>query len=128
MKLDIFGRNWKPWNEFDKIANEMMMNFCETTNASRSRRANWHVITTDSGWNIEVELPGLTKEDLSIDTEYNSLTIKETKEESKFGELKFKIPKESVKDEISAKMENGILNISIPKEKINSDKRNISID
>lgn len=127
MKLDIFGKNWSPWNDFDRVANEMM-NFCAPSTQNRVRSANWHVITTDSGWNIEVELPGLTKEDLNIEVDSNTLTIEELDEENKFSALKFKIPKDSIKDNISAKMENGILNVSIPKEEINSDKRSINID
>lgn len=127
MKLDIFGKNWSPWNDFDRVANEMI-NFCTPVNKKHARRANWHVITTDSGWNIEVELPGLTKEDLNIEIDSNTLTIEELDEENKFSALKFKIPKDSIKDDISAKMENGILNVSIPKEEINSDKRSINID
>lgn len=127
MKLDIFGKNWSPWNDFDRVANEMI-NFCTPVNEKHARRANWHVITTDSGWNIEVELPGLTKEDLNIEIDSNTLTIEELDEENKFSALKFKIPKDSIKDDISAKMENGILNVSIPKEEINSDKRSININ
>lgn len=127
MKLDIFGKNWSPWNDFDRVANEML-NLCSPSNQNRVRSANWHVITTDSGWNIEVELPGLTKEDLNIEIDSNTLKIEELDEENKFSALKFKIPKDSIKDDISAKMENGILNVSIPKEEINSDKRSINID
>lgn len=127
MKLDIFGKNWSPWNDFDRVANEMM-NFCAPSTQNRVRSANWHVITTDSGWNIEVELPGLTKGDLNIEIDSDTLTIEELDEENKFSALKFKIPKDSIKDDISAKMENGILNVSIPKEEINSDKRSINID
>lgn len=127
MKLDIFGKSWSPWNDFDRVANEMM-NLCAPSTQNRARSANWHVITTDSGWNIEVELPGLKKEDLNIEIESNTLTIEELDEENKFSALKLKIPKDSNKDDISAKMENGILNVSIPKEEINSDKRSINID
>lgn len=127
MKLDIFGKNWSPWNDFDRVANEMM-NFCAPSTQNRIRSANWHVITTDSGWNIEVELPGLTKGDLNIEIDSDTLTIEELDEENKFSALKFKIPKDSIKDDISAKMENGILNVSIPREEINSDKRSINID
>ena len=127
MKLDIFGKNWSPWNDFDRVANEML-NLCSPSTQNRVRSANWHVITTDSGWNIEVELPGLTKEDLNIEIDSDMLKIEELDEENKFSALKFKIPKDSIKDNISAKMENGILNVSIPKEEINSDKRSINID
>lgn len=127
MKLDIFGKNWSPWNDFDRVANEMM-NFCAPSTQNRVRSANWHVITTDSGWNIEVELPGLTKGDLNIEIDSDTLTIEELDEENKFSALKFKIPKDSIKDDISAKMENGILNVSIPREEINSAKRSINID
>ena len=127
MKLDIFGKNWSPWNDFDRVANEML-NLCSPSTQNRVRSANWHVITTDSGWNIEVELPGLTKEDLNIEIDSDMLKIEELDEENKFSALKFKVPKDSIKDDISATMENGILNVSIPKEEINSDKRSINID
>jgi len=78
---------------------------------------------------IEAEMPGVSKEDIKLDFNDNVLTISaekkaETKEESasyirrerRFGSFTRSFQIEDVKsDEISAKYENGVLFITLPK-------------
>lgn len=102
-------------------------------NAEKSPATN--VFETESEFKLEVLLPGFSKEDLQMKFHNNLLTIKvekeEKKEENAENEVKFKyehrefgafnfekqyrVPKSVDGEKISAKFENGILNIELPK-------------
>ena len=84
----------------------------------------------DDAYYIEVDLPGVKKEDISIDVNDNILTISgerkvedERKEdefyrvESVYGkfERSFSLPEDVDVDKIEAKAENGVLIVKIPK-------------
>ena len=91
-----------------------------------------NISETDREYEMELCVPGLKKEDLSIsiDTE-NQLVVEMTKENKKeekegrkwlrreFSSTQFKqvftLPENVKRDQISAKVENGILNITMPK-------------
>ncbi len=91
---------------------------------------------------IELSAPELKKEDIKIEVENNVLKISsslenETEEKnegyyrrefykSSF-ERNFALPKNVNKEEISASMENGILNVNIPKVKEEEKKNNLTI-
>jgi len=84
---------------------------------------------TEDAFAIEVAAPGFDKKDFNVELENNVLTIEAAKEddneskdyshfEFKYGSFKrsFTLPKDKVKEsKVSAKYENGILNISLPK-------------
>ena len=130
MKLGLFGNTLSHWNEFDEIANQMFKQFC-TPVGMNTRRPNWNVTTTEKGWNVEIEMPGLTKEDISIELKNNSILISEIKDEeseTRYENLRYALPKTADKESISAKMENGILNLSVFKTEIENDTRTIDID
>jgi HSP20 family protein len=91
-----------------------------------------NVIENDNEFLIEVAAPGFTKENFSLHTENNILSIngsvkKETEEEKTNFKIKefsthsfkrnFQLPEQIVKDEISANYVNGILKIKLPKVK-----------
>ena len=97
----------------------------------KARSPNWNVTTTEKGWNVEIEMPGLTKEDINIELKNNSILISEIKDEeseTRFKNLRYTLPKTADKESISAKMENGILNLSVFKTEIENDTRTIDID
>lgn len=85
------------------------------------------------GYSLEVAAPGLKKEDFKVDIDNNTLTIsseikseKEEKDERytrrEFSYSSFKrsfyLPETVSNDKISAKYENGVLNIFIPKKEV----------
>ncbi len=92
---------------------------------------------------VEVDLPGVKKEDIVIDVKDNILSIEgerkiqsETKEndyykvESRYGKFirSFTLPKDIDADKISASNKNGVLEVKIPKqEKIESKPKKIEI-
>lgn len=87
------------------------------------------IIKTKTGFTIELELPGVKKEDVRIGFEKDSLEIKATRKapeteglkkevnERKYGEITrtFTIPSICDVSNISATMEDGVLLLNIPK-------------
>ncbi len=86
----------------------------------------------EKGYHLEVDLPGVNKENIEISVNEGVLTIsgerklerKEEKEnytriESFFGrfERSFKLPADADSENIEAKFENGVLKLSIPRRK-----------
>lgn len=105
-----------------------LMNWTESTFSS----PRMNIVETKSDYQVELCVPGLTKDDLklSIDAEGNLVVemVKETKEdkaeEQRYLRHEFSVehfrqtvmlPDDIHKDQIKAKVENGILGIVIPK-------------
>lgn len=100
------------------------------SNGSKEQPAA-NVFETEDSFKIEVLLPGFKKEDVKLNYEKNLLTIKvenEAKEDNseeykythrEFGvfnfEKQYRIPKSVNDEKISAKFENGVLNIVLLK-------------
>ncbi|WP_242926725.1 Hsp20/alpha crystallin family protein [Pontibacter vulgaris] len=97
---------------------------------------------TDNGYEIEMALPGVKKEDINIDFQEGRLTISgerrfERKEDSKryhmvetqYGTFSrtFFLPDNVQADKISAQFEDGILLVSAPKDVQKTMKRQIQI-
>ena len=104
-----------------------LMNWNDTTYST----PRMNIMETKDNYKLELCIPGLTKEDvkLSIDAEGNLVVemVKETKNEKKeemrylrheFSVEHFRqtvmLPEDIHKEQISAKVENGILDIVIP--------------
>lgn len=142
--------------EFDSIFGEDIF---PTYNNLRVKYNPLNVVKTDLNSNLpstnvfedewvykfEIVTPGLTKEDLSIDINGDTLVFKGEKKEEKVEkggyitkeyrynkfERTFDIPSNVVSEDIYAKTDNGITTIYLPKEKptkTKSYKRKVSID
>ena len=119
-------QNWLPSIFNDFFDNDWMAKANATAPAI-------NVIETDKAYKLELAAPGMTKEDFSVRIdEENNLVISmekkaENKEEKKDGRYlrrefsysKFQqtmiLPENVDKDHISAQVENGVLNIELPK-------------
>ncbi|MBC5774048.1 Hsp20/alpha crystallin family protein [Pontibacter sp. KCTC 32443] len=98
---------------------------------------------TQNGYEIEVALPGIRKEDVSIDFQEGRLSISgerkfEKREgdgrryqmlETQYGSFNrtFYLPDNVNPDKIKARMENGMLLVTVPKDEQKTMKRQISI-
>lgn len=92
---------------------------------------------TEEAYTLETEMPGVRKEDIGLIRENSVLTIKvKTAEpgddsgyirrERVFGELKRSFVLENIDEEtISAKLESGVLHITLPKQKRDMGRINI---
>lgn len=103
-----------------------------------------NVFETEKDFRIELLLPGFPKEDVQINYHKNLLTIKVNKEETKeekseeykyahreFGsfnfEKNFKVPNTVDAENISAKFENGVLHLVLPKKEEAVEKAPVDI-
>jgi len=100
------------------------------------------VIDNGNEYIIEAEVPGIDKKDINVEMVDNRLEISITKDESKEEKDKNYIHKERYYSSMSrsiyladakseglkAKLENGILKITIPKEEIKENKTKIEIE
>ncbi|MEE3482733.1 MAG: Hsp20/alpha crystallin family protein [Bacteroidales bacterium] len=116
---DLFDMNW---NNFP-ISTAPQMNIKED----------------DKAYEMELSIPGMSKDDLSISIDQdNNLIVEINKKEKKddknsrylrheftssqFKEM-MKLPDNICKDDINAKVENGILNITLPKKSVEEIKQ-----
>ncbi len=101
-----------------------------------------NIFETEKEFKIELLVPGVTKDDLSLVQKDNLLTIKvEKKEEEKLEEYKYarrefgaynfekqyRLPKTIDAENITAKFENGILNVLLPKKEEALEKAPVQI-
>ena len=118
-----------------------LMNWNDTTYST----PRMNIMETKDNYKLELCIPGLTKEDvkLSIDAEGNLVVEmvkenksekKENKEEMRYLRHEFSVehfrqtvmlPEDIHKEQISAKVENGILDITIPKVTVEEKKQAI---
>lgn len=118
---------WKEPYE-DRIWNDPFINiidrFFDTpsfVDKSYTKRSN--VMTTDEDYKIQLAVPGLTKEDVKISIEDSVITIshdkKETDDKTYYFTSSFKkqytLPDDIDDESIASKMENGVLEITIPR-------------
>lgn len=116
-----------------------LMNWNDTTYST----PRMNIMETKDNYKLELCIPGLTKEDvkLSIDAEGNLVVemVKETKNEKKENKEEMRylrhefsvehfrqtvmLPEDIHKEQISAKVENGILDIVIPKVTVEEKKQ-----
>jgi HSP20 family protein len=108
----------------------LMDNFFKDTPVWNSRTPAVDVRENENEYLMEVELPGLTDNDIELNVEDNILTLSSKKEESKeekedgylirerrsheFART-FVLPKDVNRDKINAEFKNGLLMVSIPK-------------
>lgn len=98
-------------------------------NGSSSSNPRVNIVETKDSWELNFALPGVKKEDININVEKDLLTVSHKlseKEEEGFiynrrefnfrgFERSFNLPESVNTEKIKAKMDNGILNVSLPK-------------
>ena len=105
---------------------------------------NTDIIEKENGYELQIDLPGVKKEDIKIEMNKNLINIsvsisKSSDEENKkyirkerfTGEIKrsFNIGEDIDEDNINASFENGILYLNLPKKEENdSNKKSIEIN
>ncbi|MEM9293283.1 MAG: Hsp20/alpha crystallin family protein [Acidobacteriota bacterium] len=118
---------------FDQVWDESARGLAATTPENTSGRA-WRpavdIKETADFVSLAVELPGLTKEDVEVSIENQTLTLsgerkfeKDVKEESyhrverSYGRFSrsFTLPRDVRSEEIEARFQNGLLEITLPK-------------
>ena len=126
-------RGYNPFAELEELReqfNKVFNSMIETQNKDLAFIPSVNTREADDAYYIEVDLPGVKKEDISIDVNEDVLTIsgeRKVKEEhkddtfykveSRYGkfERSFTLPEDANSDKIEATSKNGVLEIKIPK-------------
>lgn len=126
---ELMRRNYLD-NIFDDFFNEFYSFPYSTSSKGRDLIPRIDISETDSGYSLEIELPGVNQRDIDINIDNHILTVKGHKEEKSdeknknyhmreryYGSFQRSISlPANIKDEaIDAHFENGILHIKIPK-------------
>lgn len=110
----------------NKLVNELAHDFFSELKPTTTR-AQYNIIEGKEDFRIILALPGIAKKDIALNVEKGLLNIKvekETSEEVKFIRKEFdflsfnknfRLPKTVEAENISAKMEKGILTVTLPK-------------
>ena len=124
---------WSPqrsvFNDIDSWFDMVAPNFKNITNDNW--KPSFDISEGNTAYKITVDLPGLDKNDVSIDMSDNSLVILGKRREGetnkidynydkiRYGkfERSFSLSDDCIQDKISANMKNGVLVVSIPKTK-----------
>jgi HSP20 family protein len=125
MNITKYNKN-NGLNLFEDFANEFFGGFP----IYKEKTASTNVIESEKDYNVEIAIPGFKKEEIKIDVNDDVLTITGSYENSKnettanftkkeFSKKSFtrtfQIPEDVDGDKISAKVEDGILNIKLDK-------------
>lgn len=140
MNLVRYNSNYDDYMPaFNSVFNRIFDNTLEKSNTFTP---NVDIIENEKNFELHVVVPGMKKDDFSIEIDENLLAISgerqlknEKKEgnfyslETQFGKFKrsFRIPKNVNQEKIEAKYEDGILKLELPKSKENSIKNTIKV-
>ena len=139
------GSLWRNRRDIDSILDDVFTNFYQSLPAlSTSRNIDGtflpriDISETSSAYHLEVEVPGIDREDIDVRSENNILTITGKKEvksdheernyytqERFYGTFKRSItlPSNIAEDDINANFKDGVLEITIPKKEQKDAKR-----
>jgi len=139
------GRNNANFNSFDAFS--LIDDLFTLDTPSRSHRSynttpRANVVKTDSGYGIELAVPGFSRDEFEMTVDNGRLTIQmgteDTKEyedklvhrEYRFTNFKrsFSLPEHTNVDGISARYEAGILYVDVPVEEKGVQKRTITVE
>ena len=134
-----------PFREIKELENRIFQNYVPAVQNDKGINAFTPSVNTredEKAYYIEVDLPGVKKEDIKVDIKDNTLTIsgerkfkEEVKEEDyykietsigKFSRT-FTLPDDADVEHIDAKSENGVLDIVIPKVKKEESVKTIEV-
>ncbi|WP_345993891.1 Hsp20/alpha crystallin family protein [Sulfurimonas sp. HSL-1716] len=140
----MFLTKFDPFQELRNLEKKMSMSF-PSLSPEGSLSSFVPVVNTREGefaYHVEVDLPGVKKEDISIDVKDNVLTISGERKyknevdkddyyrcESSYGKFQrsFTLPKDADAENINASTENGELEVVIPKLAKSSDAKKIEV-
>jgi len=142
MKLITWSPIARPVSIFSDLES-VLNDFSDLTsplNYSTSWKPKFEVLNTDSTYCIRAELPGLSKKDVVIELEKNTLTLSgekkwNDKDDNNYSEFSygkflrsFDLPEDVKSDNIKASMREGILSIQVPRiKKVKPEIKKIAI-
>nr|WP_294870328.1 Hsp20/alpha crystallin family protein [uncultured Pedobacter sp.] len=139
VKFNNRTRNTAPYfnNVFDSLFSEAI-----NKNLTINKVPGVNILETETEYQIEIAAPGLTKEDFQINLKKDTLSVWAEKKVSETEEKKdytrrefdyfsfarsFVLPESVNADNITAEYVNGILNITIGKDEVKSQNKEIKV-
>lgn len=129
----------EPWTEFSELYERMGRLLVEGVDGSAPGSGWWpaaDVEETDQAYLVELELPGVKREDISVEVAGGELTVTgEVKERQRVGLLRSRarrvgrfdyrvsLPAGIEEDEVSASLTGGVLTIQVPKTEQNRPRK-----
>lgn len=130
-ELKPYRKSWSPFQDFEKEVEKMFY-------SDNSFIPNCEIFEGDKAFFITLDVPGIRKEDLNLEVKDNHLYItgersegaraekgtvlKSERHYGKFSRV-FTIPQNVNTDAIQARFENGVLELSLPKEERTQPKK-----
>ena len=126
---------WKPFNNeidtFDNIIDQFFTDLSiDPRFSSVNVNATSHYNENDKEYYLTMDVPGISKDDIDIAFDNNRLKVSGQRKSDKYNsyeygkmERSFNIPNNVQSDKISAKIDNGVLNILLPKTKSSIGKK-----
>jgi HSP20 family protein len=113
------------FNTFDKVFDEAYFR--------ANNRINSNVSTTEEGYKVLLSVPGLSKDDVKISLKESMLTISYEKNGDEFTfvdsfKKSYNVPDDVDEKNITGSVENGVIEITLPKSKKKSVERLISLN
>jgi HSP20 family protein len=136
---------WTPVTEFNRISQELSQLFDDQWSLSAIARQDAFLPQadleeTDDGYLLDVELPGLRKKDVHVETDGRRITVSGERKEQKrggvlrrhtrsWGQFRYELvpPDEVDGDHIEAAMNDGVLELRIPKLRGGQQRRPIEV-
>jgi HSP20 family protein len=146
--VDLVPRiwTWSPisvFEEMERMLSDMRMGFTlpgnEIYRREGVRMPNMDLREEEDRFLVQAELPGMAKEDVTIETDGDMLRITASKEQEieekqegyirrERGSMRFhrqmRLPQNVDREKIRAKMEKGVLEISLPKMSADEERKN----
>lgn len=85
------------------------------------------LVQDDKAWTVSLDLPGVAREDLSINIEGAVVRIETKAEASRQYKAAYELPQEIDVEATSARLENGVLTLSLAKQQPVSKARQIAV-
>ena len=119
----------------DPFFSDMIDVFNETPNFVDKSLKRSNVITNEDDYRVQISVPGLTKDDIKISVDNSVIKISHEKEETDNDtfffthsfEKSYRLPDDVDDKKIEGKIENGILEVIIPRSKKKISQRFIEI-
>lgn len=86
-----------------------------------------HVEQDEKAWTVRLDVPGVAREDLSIDIDGPVVRIRTSAEARRQYKAAYELPQDIDADATSAKLENGVLTLSLAKKQPLSTARSIEV-
>jgi HSP20 family protein len=128
---DLWGSSWldSAWDPFDLMDDTPFKSFAQNARAMVTTKVDW--LETEDAHIFKADLPGLKKEDVKVTLEDGRILCvngERSKEETKKGHTwhtvervygkfcrKFKLPDDANPEAVTAKVEDGVLTVTVPK-------------